>query len=93
MSILVNELVTNALKHAFPDDRQGEIRVTLGKSDNGVLLEVADDGVGMKRSALTRGTGVGTRLINTFTKQLGARHEVETGDGGTCHRIHCPVPA
>lgn len=93
MSILVNELVTNALKHAFPDDRPGEIRVSLGKSADGLLLEVADDGVGMKRGALTRGTGVGTRLINTFTKQLRARHEVETGDGGTRHRIHFPLAA
>jgi two-component sensor histidine kinase len=93
LSILVNELVTNALKHAFPEERQGAIRVSLGKSSGGILLEVADDGVGMKRSALTRGTGVGTRLIKTFTRQLGARHEVETGDGGTRHRIHCPLAA
>lgn len=91
MSILVNELVTNALKHAFPDDRTGEIRVSLGKSTEGLLLEITDDGVGMKRSAMTRGTGLGTRLVNTFIKQLGARYELETGDGGTSHRIHCPV--
>lgn len=88
MSILVNELVTNALKHAFPDDRHGEIRVSLGNSAQGLLLEIADNGVGMKGSARTRGTGLGTRLVNTFTKQLGARHEIETGDGGTRHRIH-----
>ncbi|HET9335685.1 MAG TPA: sensor histidine kinase [Sphingomicrobium sp.] len=93
MSILVNELVTNALKHAFPDDRQGEIRVLLGKSAGGLLLEIADDGVGMTRGARTRGTGLGTRLVDTFVKQLRARHEVETGDGGTRHRILCPLAA
>ena len=92
ISILVNELVTNALKHAFPDDRQGEIRVTLARSSGGLLLEVVDDGIGMKRSDHTRGTGLGTRLVETFTKQLRARHEIETGDGGTRHRIHCPQP-
>lgn len=93
MSILVNELVTNALKHAFPDDRHGEIHVSLGKSGEGLLLEIADNGVGMKRSARSRGTGLGTRLVATFTKQLRARHEIETGDGGTRHRFLVPLAA
>ena len=93
MSILVNELVTNALKHAFPDDRRGQIRVRLGRSNGDLLLEVADDGVGMKPGARSRGSGLGTRLVDTFTKQLGARYEVETGDGGTRHRIHFPLAA
>lgn len=93
MSILVNELVTNAIKHGFPDDRQGEIRVSLARASGGLLLEISDDGIGMKRSARTRGTGLGTRLVETFIKQLNARHEIETGDGGTHHRIHCPASA
>jgi two-component sensor histidine kinase len=93
ISILVNELVTNALKHAFPDDRQGEIRVSLGKSADGLLLEIADTGIGLSRSARTRGTGLGTRLVGTFVKQLGARHEVESGEGGTRHRILFPLAA
>ena len=93
MSILVNELVTNALKHAFPDDRHGQIRVSLGKSNGGLLLEVTDNGVGMTSGTRSRGTGLGTRLVETFTKQLGARHEVETGDGGTRHRIMFPKAA
>lgn len=93
MSILVNELVTNALKHAFPDDRHGEIRVSLGRSSGGMLLEVVDDGVGMKGDGRTGGTGLGTRLIDTFTRQLRARHEIETGDRGTRHRIHVPLAA
>jgi two-component sensor histidine kinase len=88
MSILVNELVTNALKHAFPGDRPGEVRVSFGKLPDGLLLEISDDGVGIKKDARTRGTGLGMRLVDTFIKQLGARHDVETGDGGTRHRIH-----
>jgi len=90
LSIIMNELVTNALKHAFPDGRRGEIQVSLRKTAEGLLLEVADDGIGMKRSARTRGTGLGTRLVDTFTKQLDARYELETGDGGTRHRIYFP---
>lgn len=91
LSVIMNELVTNALKHAFPGERQGEIQVSLRKEAGGLLLEVADDGIGIKGSARTRGTRLGTRLVDTFVKQLGARHELETGDGGTRHRIHCPA--
>jgi two-component sensor histidine kinase len=88
ISILVNELVTNALKHAFPGDRSGEIRVSLGKASKGLLLEVTDDGIGMKNGIKSRGSGLGTRLVDTFSKQLQARHEIQTGEGGTRHRIH-----
>jgi two-component sensor histidine kinase len=93
LSIIMNELVTNALKHAFPDDRTGEIQVSVRSLGDALLLEVADDGVGMKKSTATRGGGLGTRLVDMFTKQLRGRHEVETGDGGTRHRIHFPRPA
>ena len=87
VSILVNELVTNALKHAFPDDRTGRIEVGLHRTAGGLELVVADDGIGMEPDSRNRGAGLGTRLVATFTKQLGARHEIETGVSGTRHRI------
>jgi len=89
VSILVNELVTNALKHAFPDGRQGTIRVSLsGGSD--LHLKVEDDGVGMTVPKRTQGTGIGTRLIETFTRQLGGKHEIHSGASGTRHMITFP---
>ena len=91
ISIVVNELVTNALKHAFPDDRHGEIQVELSRVAGGLELIVADNGAGMKESRRARGSGIGTRLVDTFTKQLNARHEVETGSAGTRHRIQIPA--
>lgn len=90
LSIIMNELVTNALKHAFPDDRRGEINVSLRKSGEGLLLEVTDDGVGMSRSARTRGTGLGNRLVDAFVKQLGAAHKFSSDAGGTRHVITIP---
>ena len=90
MSILVNELVTNALKHAFPDDRRGTITVSLKKSSDGLELRVEDDGVGMKASSRNWGTGLGTRLVGTFTKQLRARHEVASDAAGTRHLVRIP---
>lgn len=47
IALIVNELVTNALKHAFPDDRGGQISVRVRGRGNGLLLEVADDGIGI----------------------------------------------
>lgn len=91
VSVLVNELVTNALKHAFPDDREGVITVALCGVQGGLDLMVEDDGVGMKSGST--GTGLGTRLVQTFTKQLGATHRLDTGGGGTRHRIHIPTKA
>lgn len=88
VSILVNELVTNALKHAFPGDRSGTIRVALDNSSSGSIeLRVEDDGVGMIGEGGPRGSGLGTRLVETFVRQLGAKHHVSSGKAGTRHRI------
>ena len=90
VSILVNELVTNALKHAFPDERTGTIKIGLAVRSNGLELQVADNGAGMKATGKTRGGGLGTRLIQTFTRQLKARHDVASDETGTRHRIRIP---
>ena len=84
LSIIVNELVTNALKHAF-DDSGGEIRVRCEPDGDGLHLEIADNGSGMKVSA--KRSGLGTRLVERFVQELGARHEVESTNSGTTHRI------
>jgi two-component sensor histidine kinase len=85
LSIIVNELVTNALKHAFAD-RGGEIRVTCTPDGDGLELQVSDNGSGMKVSAARR-SGLGTRLVERFVKELGADHEVSSSGKGTTHRI------
>jgi two-component sensor histidine kinase len=87
VSIIVNELVTNALKHAFPEGRAGTISITLARQRGAVELVVADDGAGMDRTASRKGTGLGSRLVETFVRQLKARHEVTSDESGTHHRI------
>jgi two-component sensor histidine kinase len=87
ISILVNELVTNALKHAFPDGGKGNIGVSVRRAGKDIELVVADSGVGMSGSGKSRGTGLGSKLIQTFVKQLKAKHEVTSDDSGTRHRI------
>lgn len=82
--LVINELVSNALKHAFPEGRAGEVRVSLRpEGERGVLLTVADDGVGMPgdfdwRKAET----LGLRLVqNLVEQQLQGRIELERARG------------
>jgi two-component system, sensor histidine kinase PdtaS len=81
--LILNELMTNALKHAFPDDRAGKIRVALrGAGPGRVSLAVSDDGVGLTELQLGSGNGsLGWRLVRAFAEQLGAELHVSSGEG------------
>jgi PAS domain S-box-containing protein len=86
--LILNELLTNALKHAFPDGRNGTLRVTLRKqSDARAALFVEDDGIGMRTLPASNGKNdgkgsLGFRLIRAFAEQLGADLHVSS-EGGT----------
>jgi two-component sensor histidine kinase len=67
IGLIVNELVTNALKYAFPDDRTGRVEVLLEKRDGLLCLSVADDGVGCTEQEI----GLGTKLVKLLAAQLG----------------------
>ena len=83
--LILNELVTNALKHAFPDGRHGTVRVSVRKRDPGrVALVVADDGVGLGADADQGGAqSLGWQLIEAFAEQLDAEVRVTRGPGTT----------
>ncbi len=71
IGLIVNELLTNALKYAFPGKRAGAIRISLRESAPGTLcLEIADNGVGKAAGATARGTGFGSQLVQLLTSQL-----------------------
>lgn len=89
ISIIVNELVTNAIKHAFNGEGSGHVRVS-GKSANGFELIVADNGRGMKASKADERGGLGTKLVESFARQLGAKHQVTSSAQGTTHRLVIP---
>ena len=90
LSIIVNELVTNALKHAFHDGDGGIIRVESKMTARGIELTVTDNGQGMPANPATSGSGLGRKLIETFVRQVRARHEVTSSASGTTHRIIVP---
>ena len=89
ISIIVNELVTNALKHAFNGEQAGRVRVS-GKVGRGFELTIADDGRGVEATRKDGHNGLGNRLVESFAKQLGAAHDVVSSPNGTTHRIVIP---
>jgi two-component sensor histidine kinase len=86
--LIVNELVTNALKHAFPGGREGTVRVILREGADGALdLTVGDDGVGLPEGVDPRKTSsLGLDLVFTFADQLDAQVEVGR-QGGSFYRF------
>lgn len=90
ISIIVNELVTNALKHAFHDDADGETWVSSTEVPDGVSIIFEDNGSGMSASMARSRSGLGTRLVERFVKQAGAMHHVSSSPAGTIHNILVP---
>ena len=90
--LIVNELVSNSLKHAFPHGSGGEIRIELHPRDSKELeLRVSDDGVGFPKDVDFRSTeSLGLQLVNTLTDQIGGTIEFQS-DGGTRFCITFPV--
>ena len=83
IGLIVNELLTNALKYAFPEDKQGMINISLEKMDDNYLkLKVEDNGIGKKHGIAPEGTGFGSQLVSLLTKQLNGKM-TERVDGGT----------
>ncbi len=70
IGLIVNELLSNALKYAFPESAKGKICIRLQKNDSILHLEVSDDGIGKNTSEKSVGTGFGTQLITLLTAQL-----------------------
>lgn len=81
--MILNELVSNALKHAFPGRRRGEVRISLQRKAEGrVLLRVGDNGCGMPPGiGVEGGTTLGLLLVNTLVEQIGGKLTVNAAEG------------
>lgn len=79
LGLVMNELVTNAVKHAFPGGRDGVILVRFSRTGTGWRLEVADNGV--RLAATERKAGLGTGLVEQFVRQAEGTLTLESRDG------------
>jgi two-component sensor histidine kinase len=84
LGLIVTELVINALKHAFPDERAGKIIVGYRSEGRNWTLSIEDDGVGMPKGKAPAATpGLGTSLVEALTRQLHATIKVTDRNPGT----------
>lgn len=87
--LIINELISNSLKYAFPDGRTGEVRVELREQPGHMArLIVADNGVGLRSDVdWETARSLGLRLVRTLADQLGAKLEVQSRQGTEIHLI------
>lgn len=94
LGLIINESVTNAAKHAFPDQRQGSIVVHFQRAGEVYKLVIVDDGVGRSgasAAAQSSTAGIGNRLMGMLAAQLGSQLEVEDRSPGTAIIVTIPV--
>jgi two-component system, sensor histidine kinase PdtaS len=89
IGLMLNELLTNALKYGFPKGRSGRLLVALSAEvDDHLNLQVQDDGVGLKPDfELEQAKTLGLRLVRMFAKQLRAEVTVQSEPGNTVFHI------
>jgi two-component sensor histidine kinase len=100
LAVVLNELMQNAVDHAFPRDGagpvQGRVVVTLARLDGELVVEVVDDGVGLPNGFSLEGSkGLGLSIVQALVSgELGGSMELGPGErnaGGTHVRLRLPV--
>jgi two-component sensor histidine kinase len=80
--LILNELLSNAFKYAFPDNRSGEVRVSLHQQKSRVQLVVEDSGIGLREGfSLKEAKSLGLRIVDTLARQIGGSLEIISNRG------------
>lgn len=88
LGVALQELVTNAFKYAYPEEKPGEVRVRLKRLDGDQAeLTVEDDGVGIAPDAKAAGTGLGSKIIRSMATALRTQVEYINRSPGTAARL------
>jgi len=89
IGMIVTELLTNAIKYAYPDSDDGEIRVELRRtSDVEAVLIVEDDGKGFDAESPANGTGLGSRIVSSMARTIGKGIRYVPREQGTRAEVH-----
>jgi two-component sensor histidine kinase len=84
LGVVLTELVTNAVKYAYPAGITGDVRLSLRRLDGGrIRIGVEDDGIGWQGAGTPKGSGLGSRIIAAIGKSLGATLSYDPGHHGT----------
>jgi PAS domain S-box-containing protein len=93
--LIINELVTNALKHGYPDDRHGRVCIEMKVEDHRIRLGVSDDGAGLPDGLdINALPTLGLRLVQDLARQLQGAYRMERregAEGGTAVSVVFPV--
>jgi two-component sensor histidine kinase len=81
VSVIVSELVMNAMKYAFPPGAEGRVAVQLSRAASGALLTVEDDGAGKAEPVDTGSVGLGSQIIYLLSKHFGGEPKYQPGSG------------
>ena len=82
--LILNEWLSNAFKHAFPDDRKGEVRISLQQRGRLILLAVHDNGVGLPKGHVPSDPkSLGLSLVNVLSEQLEGTIEITSKQGSS----------
>jgi glucose-6-phosphate-specific signal transduction histidine kinase len=76
LGLIVNELVVNALKYAFPEGRGGTVSIAFECRSDTCTLTVKDDGIGVDPAAPPQGTGLGRRVVRALAAKLGGSFQI-----------------
>ena len=91
IGLIVNELMSNALKHAFSEQEEGYVSLSISQLDDQLLVEVQDNGKGLPFKSLPeKSDSLGALLIKSFCKKINARLEIQNAVG-TTFRLHIPI--
>jgi len=88
--LILNELLANALSHAFAPGQGGQVRVGLTSDSEGLVLTVADDGIGLPVDVEAASAGsLGLKLVHSLARQLAGEVQIDR-DGGTAFHVRFP---
>ncbi len=89
--LILNELVTNTIKYAFPEDKKGTLSIIMKQHEGNVILTVKDDGIGFDDSVnIEESDSLGMELITGLTQQLYGTYEIRS-KAGACFNIEFPL--
>ena len=82
LGLLINELVTNSLKHAFPEDRKGKIDISIKHKDEMIELRIKDNGVGLPRDFdMSNTESLGLQIVNSLITQVSGTIRYHANEG------------